>query len=73
MIIGDLVKIIPSKYNRYVQEIILEKQLIGVITGFKQDDKKNNFENPRRLAVVQWSDGSSSIINEIYLEVIDEQ
>ena len=34
MIVGDLVKIIPSKYNKYIQDVILEKELIGiVITG----------------------------------------
>lgn len=71
MKIGDLVKIIPSKYNRYIQNIILEKELIGIITGFVEID--NFSKGPRRLVAVQWSDGSSSQINGIYLEVLDEQ
>ena len=33
MKVGDLVKIIPSKYNKYIQNIILEKELIGIVVG----------------------------------------
>tara|TARA_R100001509_G_scaffold36602_1_gene19659 strand:- start:705 stop:926 length:222 start_codon:yes stop_codon:yes gene_type:complete len=73
MFVGDLVRIIPSKYNKYVQEIILEKELIGMITGFKEIKNKFQSFQTRRLAVVQWSDGSVTEINSIYLEVIDEQ
>ena len=73
MIVGDLVKIIPSKYNKYIQDVILEKELIGIVVGIGFVEIDNFSKGPRRLVAVQWSDGSSSQINGIYLEVLDEQ
>ena len=72
MIVGDLVKIIPSKYNKYIQDIILEKELIGIVVEIYRSPLIGR-GNPKELIKVQWSDGSSSEINAVYLEVIDEQ
>ena len=72
MIVGDLVRIIPSKYNKYTQDIILEKELIGIVMGIYSSPLIGR-GNPRKLIKVQWSDGSSSEINAVYLEVLDEQ
>ena len=73
MIVGDLVKIIPSKYNKYIQDVILEKELIGIVVGIYNSPLIVRKETTRKLVKVQWSDGSSSEINAVYLEVIDEQ
>ena len=73
MIVGDLVKIIPSKYNKYIQDVILEKELIGIVVGIYNSPLMGRKEATRKLVKVQWSDGSSSEINAVYLEVIDEQ
>ena len=71
MEVGALVKIVPSKYNKYIQGFLIEKELLGIITGFQET--KDACKGPRFLVAVQWSDGSSSVINQIYLEVINEQ
>lgn len=72
--IGDLVRIIQSKIVWKlgpIHKYLREKNAIGIVSNIKYAYHRSH-HGDRCVIVVVWNDGSTSEINEIYLEKVNE-
>jgi hypothetical protein len=72
--IGDLVKISDSKISWRlgpIQDELKKKRAIGIVSGIRFNYYRSQFGG-RDLIKVLWNDGSTSELNEIYLEKVNE-
>jgi hypothetical protein len=72
--IGDLVRV-TTDYKSVklgpIQKELIEKKAIGIVSGVKVNYYRA-YNGSRHLIEVLWNDGSTSEINEIYLEFVNE-